>query len=398
MKSSTKAHGTSPGREALLALCGLLTVSVACDNDGPFGRDDEVATVVFLSLNQNLEMGFTTQLQFEIRDVDGDPIDPGDVTLDFSTSDEMIATVSETGLVTPIGLGSADISIEVGSGPTTDTVRITVVQQISSMEFLDTELFLITGETLFFVLRILDPEGDPVLHPVDATFTSSNPAVASIGPFGDAVIGESEGTATISATARTPRGTGGSGASTTIGVTVFAASSGGISLIGNSFGTQVDVGFVINELAIVLDDAGVRIPDADLVFSARDATIASVDADGMLTAAAPGETYITVTSPEATGRATFRLRVVAAGSIDEFEISPPSLGGRTVGQSFDFSAVARTDEGEIGDFLASYTSSDETVATVHPLTGLATFVGPGIATITARTGPLSSGSEVQVLE
>ena len=115
MRSSLKALATPSRREAFsLALCGLLTVSVACENEGPFGRDDEVAGVVFLSLNQNLEMGFTTQLQFEIQDADGDRIDPDDLTIDFSTSDETIATVSETGLVTPIGLGSADISIRAG--------------------------------------------------------------------------------------------------------------------------------------------------------------------------------------------------------------------------------------------------------------------------------------------
>ena len=353
---------------------------------------------MFLSLNQNLEMGYTIQLQFEIRDADGELIDPNEVTIDFSTSNEAVATVSETGLVTPIGLGSADISIEVGSGVLNDTVRITAVQQIASIEFPDTELPMITGETLFLVLRILDPEGDPVVHPVGPTFTSSNPAVASVGSRTGAVTGESVGTATITVVARTPRGTGGNGATGTIEIPVFAASSGGISVIGSPFATQTDVGFVINELAVVRDGAGVSIPDAELVFATTDASVATVDAAGMLTAGGPGETLITVTSPNATGSATFRLRVLTAGSINEFEVSPPFLSGVSVGQSFDFGALVWTDVGEIGDFLALYSSSDETVATVHPLTGLVTFVGPGTATITAKNGNLTAESVINVSE
>ncbi len=398
MKSSNDPIRTPSRREALsFALCGLLAVSVACEEDGPFGRDDEVATVAFTSLDQNLEMGFTTHLEFEIRDADGDPIDPDDVTIDFSTSDETIAIVSETGLVTPIGLGSADISIEVGSVVMTDTVRITVVQQISSVEFSDTELPMITGETLSLEFRVLDPEGDLVLHPVRPTFTSSNPAVASVSVSG-AVTGESVGTATITVIVRTRRGTGGSGASATIEIPVFAASSGGISLVGSPFATQVDVGFVINELAVVRDGAGISIPDAELVFATTDAAVATVDAAGLLTAAAPGETLITVTSPDATGSATFRLRVLTARSIHWFEVSPPSLSGVSVGQSWDFGAVVGTDPGEIRDFLATYSSSDETVVTVHPLTGVVTFVGPGTATITGRNGDLTAESVIHVSE
>lgn len=80
MKGSNRARGTLSRRAALSsAVCGLVAVSLACQDAGPFGRDAEVAAVQFLSLSQNLEMGFTTQLAFEIRDADGDLIDPEDV-------------------------------------------------------------------------------------------------------------------------------------------------------------------------------------------------------------------------------------------------------------------------------------------------------------------------------
>lgn len=105
-----------------------------------------------------------------------------------------------------------------------------------------------------------------------------------------------------------------------------------------------------------------------------------------------------VTSPDATGSATFRLQVLTAGSINEFEVSPPFPSGVSVGQSFDFGAVVWTDVGEIGDFLALFSSSDESVATVHPLTGLVTFVGPGTATITAKNGNLTAESVINVSE
>ncbi len=374
-----------------LTLCSVMALSAACDDDdGPLGRDDEVATVEFTTAPLTLELGSeAVQLVFEIRDDNGDLIDPGDVTISFSTNSTTVATVSETGLVTAIGVGSATITIEVGS--VTDTIMVTVVPEISSINIVGPEV-LFTEETLGLQMAVLDEEGNPVTDPV-LTFTSSDPGVASVDAEG-LVSGESVGTATITVA--------GGGESDMFEITVLPAASGGLTLVGRSFTVQVGDEPMINSLAIVRDAGGVSIPDAELAFTTTDAGVVTVDATGLLVAHAPGDAFITVTSPDAPGSATMLLKVIQAGSVDLLELDP-ATATIAVNETVDLVLNVEVDGTRIFDFLASFSSSDETVAVVVPFVdfsdfpiGLVTGVASGTATIIAQTGGLTADTVITV--
>jgi uncharacterized protein YjdB len=374
-----------------LVVCALVAISAACeDDDDPMGPGDNVATVEFTSGPQEIEIGSTGQLTFEIRDAGGALIDPDDVTVTFSSSSAAVATVSTTGLVTPVAPGTATITIQVGT--LTDTVTVTVVPEISSIGIVNTELVLFTDETLGFAVTVLDAEGDPVTNPV-LTFTSSDEAVASVDEEGN-VTGETAGTATITVA--------GGGESDTIEITVIAAASGGLVLVGRSFTVQADDELVINNLAIVRDAGGVIIPDAEVAFTTTDAAVVTVDAAGLLVAHAPGEAFITVTSPDAAGSATMQLKVVPAGTVDLLEIDPVAAT-IAVGATVELLVNAEADGVPILDFLALFSSSDEAVAVVEPSVDLSDFpigvvtgVAPGVATITASTGDLAAEAVITV--
>jgi uncharacterized protein YjdB len=367
-----------------IALCGLLAVSAACeDDDDPMGPDDNVATVEFTSGPQEIEIGSTGQLTFEIRDAGGALIDPDDVTVTFSSSSEAVATVSGTGLVTPVAPGTATITIQVGS--LTDTVLITVIQEVASIAIIGGDRDLITDETVSLVIVSLDADGNPVENPA-LTFSSSNDDIVTVDDEG-LITAESQGTATITVE--------GGGESDTIEVTVFAAASGGISLGGNSFTVLLGDAVTINDLVVVRDAGGVIIPDAELAFESSVESFVTVDAAGLLTALATGDALITVTSPDATGSATFRLNVLAAGSVDEIALDP-ATATIAVTATVDLDVVAEADGEPIDDFLAVFTSSDETVAVVDPFTGEVTGVAVGMATITATNGALTAESVITV--
>lgn len=376
--------GVGPGRVLAIALSAMIAVSTACGDDGPFGRDDDVATVEFTSAPQTVEIGSTAQLAFEIRDADGDLIDPDDVTIDFSTSSATVATVSETGLVTPVAVGTAVITIEVGS--VSDTITITVIAEISSVAIVATDLDLITGETHDLAVVVLNAQGNPVADP-SLTFSSSDEAVVTIDDEG-ILTAEGAGSARIRAE--------GGGESDSVDVTVFAAASGGVSLSGNSFAVIVGDEVTINDLVVVRDAGGVIIPDAELAFEIFDETVVTIDAAGLLTGLSSGETLVTVTSPDATGSATFRLNVVLENLVLTFELVPETATIAVAG-TVDLAADVETTAGDlIGEFLVVFSSSAEAVATVDPLTGVVTGVTAGTATITGTTGTLTAESVITV--
>ena len=366
-----------------VALSALIAVSAACGEDGPSGLDDEVATVQLTADSETIEIGSSAQLDVDIRDQSGNVIDPDDVTIQFTSSSATVATVSETGVVTPVGVGSAVITVNVGG--VTDTITIDIIAEISSIDVVDTELDLVTDETTTLDITVLDAEGDPVVDP-SLNFTSSNASIVSVDEDG-VLTAEGAGTATITVA--------GGGESDTIEITVFAASAGGLSVGGSSFTAIPEEDIAIGSLVVVRDAGGVIIPDAELAFTSTDAGVVTVDATGLLSPQGAGSALVTVTSPDAAGSATFRVNVLESASLDTFEIDP-ATATVAVAATADLDVMAEADGDPIDDLLVVFSSSDEAVATVDPLTGVVTGVAAGTATITAAIGDLVSEAEITV--
>ena len=370
-----------------IALGALIAVSAACGDDGPSGPDDDVATVELTADSETIELGSTAQLELDIRDQNGNVIDPEDVTIEFTSSSATVATVSETGVVTSVGVGSAVITVDVDG--VTDTITINVIAEITSINVVETELDVITDETLPLEITVLNAAGEPVTDP-SLTFSSSDPAIVSVDDEGN-VTGEGAGTATVTVS--------GGGASDTIEITVFSAASGGISLGGTSFTAQTGDVIDITDLVVVRDAGGVIIPGAELVFTPTDPAVATVDATGLLTPLTVGGTLFTVTTPDpevaAGSIGTFRLDVISAGSVDVFAVDPATATIAVAG-TVDLAIDAEVDGDPITNFLGVFSSSDVTIATVDPFTGLVTGVAPGVATITAVNGALTSEAVITV--
>jgi hypothetical protein len=100
-----------------------------------FGREDsDIATfeytvpkvsVTGVSIsegNQELEVGETVQLTAVVE-----PEDATDKSVTWSSSNEDVATVDETGLVTAVAEGEAEITVTTNDGGFTDSITVTVV-------------------------------------------------------------------------------------------------------------------------------------------------------------------------------------------------------------------------------------------------------------------------------
>ena len=106
-----------------LFLVGISTVTVlACTVDSPTGPHDWVATVTVSPSEASVMVGATHQFTAALRDSDGNLLTGR--TVEWSSNDSGVGTVSSTGLATGMAVGTATITAtsEGWSGEATLTV------------------------------------------------------------------------------------------------------------------------------------------------------------------------------------------------------------------------------------------------------------------------------------
>lgn len=212
--SSDEAVATVDG-DGLVTAVGAgtaeITVSVA---DGNLSSSCLVTVTVpatGLSVPDTLELVMNGENTAQLG-AEATPEDATDVTLMYTSSDETVATVDETGLVTAVANGEADITITltqtfpVATGETaspesagepiemTATTHVTVTTAVESISFDKTEGVLTVGNT-HQIKATVNPENasDQML-----TWTSSDESVATVDGSGN-VAAKAAGSATITA-------------------------------------------------------------------------------------------------------------------------------------------------------------------------------------------------------
>ena len=200
----------------------------------------------------------------------------------WTSSNEEVATVSDTGYVEICGVGTAVITVTAGNVKA--ACKITVPQLIDWIEFDEDEIELKAGQT--YQLK-------PYISPSDATnkklkYTSSDTKVAEVSASG-LVTAKSEGEAKIRAAA-----TDGSDEYAVCYVTVTGkAKVTGITLDRTS--AEVKRG---EKLTLNVTVSPSYASNKKVVWKSANTKIATVDANGSVTAKVPGRTKITVTSAE----------------------------------------------------------------------------------------------------
>ncbi|WP_169088394.1 chitobiase/beta-hexosaminidase C-terminal domain-containing protein [Paenibacillus sp. PL91] len=138
------------------------------------------------------------------------PSDATNQTVTWTSSEPLIATVDETGIVTAVSPGMATITVTAQDGGVTATSTVTVSQAVTGVTLSETSLNLVKGEQSTLLATIA---------PADATnkgveWSTSDPAIATVSSTGE-VTAVALGKATITATTKD----GGFKAATTVTVT-----------------------------------------------------------------------------------------------------------------------------------------------------------------------------------
>ncbi len=252
-------------------IIGTLVESVSLDDDA-----------------QEIILGDTYQLTATIL-----PEGADNKAVTWTSSDESVATVSETGLVTAVEKGAATITVTTEDGGFTATFGATVIgPPVESVSLDDNEETLATGKTYQLTATVL-PE---TAEDKSVIWSSDNESVATVSDAG-LVTAVDAGTATITVT------TVDGGRTATFVATVIVEVA---SVELNDDEETILVGETYTLTATVLPANAM---DKSVTWRTSNETVATVSDQGVITGLVPGQSLITVTTVDGNLQDTFVITV-----------------------------------------------------------------------------------------
>ena len=249
-------------------------------------------------------LGASSTLEAEALDAEGHsiPADPEDFSWD--TSEQGVATVDDTGVVTAVAEGESTVTavLEGVSG----SAQIQVRQVVDSVAVEPAEVELEVDESIQLETALYDANQNPV--PSDQrmiTWSSSDPEVAPVDEQG-LVRGEAPGTATITASSEDASGTS--------QVTVVSDRIETVEVIPSY--VELPVGETAQLTATARDSDGNVVEVETFEWTSSAPVVSSVDADGLITGHELGQATVTATAEGVSGSAT--VEVVEAGVVVQF--------------------------------------------------------------------------------
>lgn len=268
-----------------------------------------------------------------IRDAEGRGL--RDRAIVFETLDSSVATVDSAGLITPHLEGETTIRAT-SEGVTAEMGLLVAPARIAALAFRAPSIELLAGDTATTLPELTDRLGHRVERGV--AWASSAPAVAIVDSAGR-VTAIGHGQALISAAID---GVSGSYRVAVLDLvrpsTVVLRPATVVLLPGAEGRVWVNAA----------DSAGRPLPSARMVFSSSDASVATVSADGVVRARAPGSALVTATVNGRSATTTVRVDASEAGAFTIGFIFQGELANDPTMQALAREAAARWERVIVG--------------------------------------------------
>ena len=348
-----------------------------------------VATVMVTPKEASIEEDGTQQFEAMASTSDGMVISGAEFA--WTSSDDGVATVDQSGLST--GISAGEVTITASADDVTGTAMLTVTEPppppppvVATVTVSPSEASIEEGQTQQFEAIAATAEGMAIAD-VEFTWTSSDDIVATVNSMGLAT-GVSAGEVMITATVDDVSGTA------TLTVTEPPPVVATVTVSPSE--ASIEEGQTQQFEAIAATAEGMAIADVEFTWTSSDDIVATVNSMGLATGVSAGEVMITATVDDVSGTATLTVTepppVVATVTVS------PSEASIEEGQTQQFEAIAATAEGmAIAVVEFTWTSSDDIVATVNSM-GLATGVSAGEVMITATVDDVSGTATLTVTE
>jgi trimeric autotransporter adhesin len=357
------------------AVYALWSCSAATTTDAVSGSD--VASIEVTPSTSSLSLGAQLPLSAVARDVDGKIVT--DASLVWSVKDPGIASVSPSGVVTAVALGTTQIAAS-ANGKSGIAVITVLKTPVANVAVRPTHLDAVTG-THAQLTAITYDAANNILSDRAVVWSSSNTGVATVDATG-AVTAVGVGTATITGTAE--------GKSDAATITVTQASVATVAVTPNP--VSLTVGQSSQLTATPRDANGNTVPGRSVSWSSANTAIATVSDSGVMKAIAAGTTTVTATVDGKSGSAAVTVTNVPVASV----AVQPQNANLAQGSSVQFVATVKDANGTVvTDRVVVWTSSNDAVASVSP-GGVVTGKAAGTATITATSEGVSGSSAVTI--
>lgn len=226
--------------------------------------------------------GATAALKAVAKDDKGQPVDLGKQKVAWTSSAPQVAAVDEAGTVTALRSGDATVTAAVGEVKGQAQVVVAIPGSVSvSMPSRE----LRPGETVVLSVVVVDDAGKPIAIPRTITWSTSDPAIASVTD--GKVVATGPGTATITAATGALRGT----SQVTVRVPEFAK----LALTPSKTQTIRKGDDLVLKVS-ALDKKGAKVSGVPVTWKSSSPSIATVSADGKVHGVKKGSAKITASA------------------------------------------------------------------------------------------------------
>ncbi len=296
-----------------LAVCILAIGFTACS-------DDEESGIAVTGVRASLE---SVTLEIGQEQALAATIEPSNATVQrysWESSDKLVANVTNAGVVTGLTKGTANIILKTPRDGFTDTVKVTVrgpVVKVTGVSLDKTAITVKVGSTGQLTASV---------KPADATdkavtWSTENQSIATVNSSG-VVTGVTVGNTRVTAT------TADGGYKATAEVTVLAADIAVTGITLNKNKLELMEG---DSEKLTVTIAPANATNQKVNWKSDDESIAKVDANGLVTAIAPGETRITAATEDGGFEAQAEVTVSEAKGIEGTYIGVVTMNGTPAG-------------------------------------------------------------------
>lgn len=323
-----------------------------------------------------LRVGESSQFQANLFDGAGNALTGRDVAWSVENGD--IATVAENGTVIATGIGETRVIARSGGQQGMASLRVTS-NTVERVEVVPAEAAVEFGSSREFEVVVTATDGTDLPDRVPVWSTSSE-GIATVNDAG-MVTGVGLGTTTLLADVD-----GVVGEAT---VAIVAPSLEGLRIEPAT--ATVQVRQQRQFVAVGLREGGGEVPRLPVAWRSLDPDIATIDANGLVTAVAEGRTTIEAAFGRFIASAELDVTPIPAASIDVQPDQPSIL----VNDTLRLTATVLAEDGSVLDRQPAWSSSDGSVASVSE-SGLVTGLDDGVTYVVAALDGARDSALVRV--